>query len=88
LVLSTWVWWCYLHKPDSRACRQGNKDEYEYEDCGDAGGERRRHVEERVVEDLRLAAALRHAPRKPRAHGYCQHIFWNKAPASVERVRR
>src|SRR3546814_2380498 len=62
-VLSTWVWWCYLHKPDSRAWLDGNKDEYE--DGSDEAAQRRRHGG-RGLEHLRGGVALRHVARKTR----------------------
>src|SRR5687768_6356068 len=37
--------WRYLRKPDSRACLDGNKDEYEYEGSDREAKQRDRHVE-------------------------------------------
>src|SRR5690242_14672193 len=82
LVLSTWVWWCYLRKPDSRAGGHGNKDEYEDEHRSEAAIAHERHVGGRVVEELRLAVALRHGPSKPRLRETCQHIFSHMATES------
>src|SRR3546814_13964781 len=70
-VLSTWVWWCYLHKPDSRAWLDGNKDEYE--DGSDEAAQRRRHGG-RGLEHLRGGVALRHVARKTRPKEACQQI--------------
>src|SRR3546814_17146329 len=70
-VLSTWVWWCYLHKPDSRAWLDGNKDEYE--DGSDEAAQRRRHGG-RGLEHLRGGVALRHVARKTRPKEAFQQI--------------